>query len=202
MSRFTPTVLSLEINKLRKYELDVIRQSSQMKIWSPFINRHGNVSLKKKFGEALDEGNTEGAELIKTFKDQIYVDGSIVGYDDGKEVVRLYHEFKQIFADASFNTPALRSNMKRSYEPIPAKDSEIGSIQKVLGIKWQRQTDQSAGSREIESKNFGPINVDLPDNALEKRIKIQKALKDVSKLPVLRRVRNQQPETKYELRAF
>lgn len=100
------------------------------------------MSLKKKFGEALDEGNTEGAELIKTFKDQIYVDGSIVGYDDGKEVVRLYHEFKQIFADASFNTPALRSNMKRSYEPIPAKDSEIGSIQKVLGIKWQRQTDQ------------------------------------------------------------
>ena len=61
---------------------------------------------------------------------------------------------------------------------------------------------RSAGSREIESKNFGPINVDLPDNALEKRIKIQKALKDVSKLPVLRRVRNQQPETKYELRAF
>ena len=83
-----------------------------------------------------------GGPTAEKIGNNIYVDNVITGVSSEDEAIEFYKEAKSIFQKATMNLREWGSNSNRLLEAIPPSDNCGGRNVKVLGLKWNSETDE------------------------------------------------------------
>ncbi|VDN25738.1 unnamed protein product [Gongylonema pulchrum] len=72
--------------------------------------------------------------------DDLYVDNAMLDAETTDEATEKYHQAKKLFGDAKMNLREFLSNNSKVSQAIK-EDRQSGRIIKVLGIRWDTETD-------------------------------------------------------------
>jgi hypothetical protein len=82
-----------------------------------------------------------GTSTAKKLLENIYVDNVFVGARSVEEAIDIYEESKDLFNKASMNLREWTSNSREFTSLLPKEDKSHGNEVKVLGIKWDLESD-------------------------------------------------------------
>ena len=88
--------------------------------------------------------------IAEKLKKNIYVDNVIFGAQTTEEARNVYEESKKLFNLASMNLREWTSNSKDFTDGLPKEDKATGNTVKVLGLKWNLESDSLAIPRPDE----------------------------------------------------
>jgi hypothetical protein len=120
-------------DKTKDEELDIFRFTAVTfgMVCSPFL-------LAAAIQHHADKLDTP---LSKAVKDEIYVDNVMLGLEKRSDVLPTYYSLKELFASASMPVREFASNAREEIQKIPLEDRLEQKVVKVLGIKWNTETD-------------------------------------------------------------
>lgn len=133
--------------EVRTYELNTVTYGTAS---GPFHSARCMQELAKTNGDDLPFGQTA---LLNNF----YVDDMLVGADDEREIVRIFHEIKFLLGRGQMEIRKFQSNSLQALTHIPLSDRgsflTIGDkeVLKTLGMIWIPDVDEFAYSYEPDN---------------------------------------------------
>ena len=83
----------------------------------------------------------------------MYIDNLITTFDSERTMIDFYHDCKAIMSQGNFNMREWSSNSEKFMNSIPDNDKCAKTNIKVLGVKWDTQTDLISVNTEVFSSD-------------------------------------------------
>ncbi|KIH63819.1 hypothetical protein ANCDUO_05872 [Ancylostoma duodenale] len=80
-------------------------------------------------------------KLVAEIKENLYVDNLLLTADSTEEGIQIYKNTKRMFTDLKMNLREFASNEKKVTEVMDSGDKSSETSPKVLGIKWNNNSD-------------------------------------------------------------